>query len=70
MQTPLLIIGNKNYSSWSLRAWLLLKAFEIDFDEQLIELLHSSSKQILDEHAPTGKVPVLVYGQGDNKVTV
>lgn len=70
MQTPLLIIGNKNYFSWSLRAWLLLKAFEIDFDEQLIELLHSSSKQILDEHAPTGKVPVLVYGQGDNKVTV
>ncbi|MBH0086979.1 glutathione S-transferase family protein [Psychrobacter sp. SCQQ22] len=69
-QKPLLIIGNKNYSSWSLRAWLLLKAFDIDFDEQLIELLHPSSTQILDEHAPTGKVPVLVYGQGDDKVTV
>ncbi|PYE37933.1 glutathione S-transferase family protein [Psychrobacter fozii] len=69
-QEPLLIIGNKNYSSWSLRAWLLLKAFDIDFDEQLIELLHPSSKKILDEHAPTGKVPVLVYGQGDDKVTV
>ncbi|MBH0097179.1 glutathione S-transferase family protein [Psychrobacter sp. NZS113] len=69
-QKPLLIIGNKNYSSWSLRAWLLLKAFDIDFDEQLIELLHPSSKQTLEDHAPTGKVPVLVYGQGDNKVTV
>ena len=70
MQKPLLIIGNKNYSSWSLRAWLLLKAFNIDFDEQLIELFHSSATPILNEHAPTGKVPVLVYGQGDEKVTI
>ena len=74
MQKPLLIIGNKNYSSWSLRAWLLLKAFNIDFDEQLIELFHPSATATLNEHAPTGKVPVLVYGQdNDNnsdKVTV
>ena len=74
MQKPLLIIGNKNYSSWSLRAWLLLKAFNIDFDEQLIELFHPSATALLNEHAPTGKVPVLVYGQdNDNnsdKVTV
>ena len=70
MQKPLLIIGNKNYSSWSLRAWLLLKAFNIDFDEQLIELFHSSATPILNEHAPTGKVPVLIYGQGDEKVTI
>ena len=74
MQKPLLIIGNKNYSSWSLRAWLLLRAFNIDFDEQLIELFHPSATAILNEHAPTGKVPVLVYGQdNDNnsdKVTV
>lgn len=70
MKKPLLIIGNKNYSSWSLRAWLLLKAFNIDFDEQLIELFHSSATPILNEHAPTGKVPVLVYGQGDEKVTI
>ena len=70
MQKPLLIIGNKNYSSWSLRAWLLLKAFNIDFDEQLIELFHSSATPILNEHAPTGKVPVLTYGHGDEKVTI
>jgi len=70
MQKPLLIIGNKNYSSWSLRAWLLLKAFNVDFDEQLIELFHPSATSILDEHAPTGKVPVLVYGENDDKVTV
>ena len=70
MKKPLLIIGNKNYSSWSLRAWLLLKAFNIDFDEQLIELFHSSATPILNEHAPTGKVPVLTYGHGDEKVTI
>ena len=70
MQTPLLIIGNKNYSSWSLRAWLLLKAFEIKFDEQSIELFDKSALPVLKEHAPTGKVPVLVSGEGDNKVTV
>jgi glutathione S-transferase len=70
MQKPLLIIGNKNYSSWSLRAWLLLKAFGVDFNEQLIELFHPSATSILDEHAPTGKVPVLVYGENDDKVTV
>ncbi len=73
-QKPLLIIGNKNYSSWSLRAWLLLKAFDVDFDEQLIELLHPSATQVLDEHSPTGKVPVLIYGQdkvnNSDKVTV
>lgn len=70
MQTPLLIIGNKNYSSWSLRAWLLLKAFEIKFDEQSIELFDKSALPVLKAHAPTGKVPVLVSGEGDNKVTV
>ena len=70
MQKSLLIIGNKNYSSWSLRAWLLLKAFNIDFDEQLIELFHPSAIPILNGHAPTGKVPVLVYGQDDEKVTI
>mgnify|MGYP003636346461 FL=1 len=70
MQKPLLIIGNKNYSSWSLRAWLLLKAFDVDFDEQLIELFHPSARPTLAANSPTGMVPVLVYGEGDEKVTV
>lgn len=70
MQKPLLIIGNKNYSSWSLRAWLLLKAFNVDFDEQLTELFDPSARPILEAHSPTGKVPVLVYGEGNEKVTV
>lgn len=70
MTKPLLIIGNKNYSTWSLRAWLLLKAFNVDFDEQLIELMHPSSRSTLAAHSPTGKVPVLVCGEGEQKITV
>ena len=60
MKKPLLIIGNKNYSSWSLRAWLLLKMFNVDFDEQSIALFSDSAKPILQAHSTTGKVPVLV----------
>ena len=60
MKKPLLIIGNKNYSSWSLRAWLLLKMFDVDFDEYPIALFSDSAKPILQAHSATGKVPVLV----------
>lgn len=70
MQKPLLIIGNKNYSSWSLRAWLLLKAFDVDFDEQSIELFEPSAIPILKANSPTGKVPVLIQEAGHpNEVT-
>ena len=65
-----LIIGDKNYSTWSLRAWLLLKGFEIDFDEQPIELFEASAKPILEAYSPTGKVPVLVHfndNEGNDK---
>ncbi len=70
MKKPLLIIGNKNYSSWSLRAWLLLKAFDVDFDVQSIELFDPSAKPILSAHSPTGSVPVLISEQSEGKVTV
>lgn len=70
MEKPLLIIGNRNYSSWSLRAWLLLKAFNVDFDEQIVELFHPSARPTLETHSPTGKVPILVYGEKDRKSVV
>ncbi len=70
MEKPLLIIGNKNYSSWSLRAWLLLKAFDIDFDEQCIELFDDSALPILNANSPTGKVPVLIESQGNDKAII
>lgn len=55
-----LIIGNKNYSSWSLRAWLALKAFNIPFTEIKLNLFSDQFYRELAKHSPTGKVPVLV----------
>ena len=55
-----LIIGNKNYSSWSLRPWLLLKQFKVDFDEIRIPLYLENSKAELLKHSPSGKVPALI----------
>lgn len=58
---PTLILGNKNYSSWSLRAWLMLHAFGVDFDEIMIKLLHESNQEVLAKFTPLGKVPVLLH---------
>jgi glutathione S-transferase len=55
-----LIIGNKNYSSWSLRPWLLLHAFDLPFSEQLIPLYRRDTLEQLARHTPCGKVPVLI----------
>jgi glutathione S-transferase len=57
-----LVIGNKNYSSWSLRPWLALKQAGIAFDEVRIPLYEPRSKSALLEHSPAGKVPVLHDG--------
>ena len=57
-----LIIGNKNYSSWSLRPWIALKVKGIPFDERVIPLYEPGSREQVLKHAPTGKVPVLIDG--------
>ncbi len=54
-----LIIGNKNYSSWSLRPWLLLSAFDIEFQEIRIALMVEVYKQEILKYNSAGKVPVL-----------
>lgn len=58
----LLFVGNKNYSSWSLRAWLALKVLGIPFEEKYIPLYRADSKARILEHSPSGKVPCLVDG--------
>ncbi|ABD88878.1 glutathione S-transferase family protein [Rhodopseudomonas palustris] len=59
----ILVIGNKNYSSWSLRPWLALKATDIAFDEVVIPLYTGAAdKQRILDVSPAGKVPVLVDG--------
>lgn len=57
-----LIFGNKNYSSWSLRPWLVLKHFNIPFDEDMVMLDGKGWKEALRKKSPSGKVPVLVDG--------
>mgnify|MGYP001828822935 CR=1 FL=1 len=54
-----LIIGNKNYSSWSLRPWLLLKHFDIPFEEVRIPLFTDGFEVTLAQYTDAGKVPVL-----------
>jgi glutathione S-transferase len=58
----LLVIGNKNYSSWSLRPWIAMKVFGIPFDEKRILLDRPGTKQEILRHSPAGKVPCLVDG--------
>ncbi|MDA0707533.1 MAG: glutathione S-transferase family protein [Proteobacteria bacterium] len=57
-----LIIGNKNFSTWSLRGYLALKHAEVDFDEIIISLRPSHDKETLKKLTPAGKVPALIHG--------
>src|SRR5680860_607566 len=54
-----LVIGDKNYSSWSLRPWLALKSCGIPFEEERIRLRQADSKAEIFRHSPSGKVPAL-----------
>ena len=57
-----LYIGNKNYSTWSLRAWVLMKALDIAFEEQRIVLYQPDSQAKLRAISPSGRVPCLHDG--------
>jgi glutathione S-transferase len=57
-----LYIGNKNYSSWSLRGWLMLKESGLAFDEVLIPLDQPNTKTELLRLSPSGRVPALKHG--------
>lgn len=58
----LLVIGNKNYSSWSLRPWIALKVLGVPFDEKRIALRRPETKAEILRHSPAGRVPVLEDG--------
>ena len=57
-----LIIGNKNYSSWSLRPWLLMKELNIDFNETRVALFTDTTTEKLSKYDSDHKVPVLLDG--------
>ncbi len=57
-----LIIGNRNYSSWSLRAWLAMRMAGLAFEEILIQLDQPDTASRIREYSPAGRVPVLRHG--------
>lgn len=57
-----LVIGNKNYSTWSLRSWLLMRVKDIPFDEVLLPLETDEFEQNIHAYSPSGRVPVLIDG--------
>ena len=60
MARPRLVIGNKNYSSWSLRGWLVLVKAGIDFEEVPISLFAEGYQEEIRRYSPAGRVPVYV----------
>ena len=58
-----LVIGNKNYSSWSLRSWLLMRVADISFGEVLLPLDTDEFEQKIHDYSPSGCVPVLIEGK-------
>lgn len=54
-----LVLGDRNYSSWSLRPWLLLRMFQIAFDEIDVDIYSTGARDRILAHVPSGKVPAL-----------
>ena len=58
-----LIIGNRNYSSWSLRGWLFLREPGLDFEVERVPLFTEGFRERILPYNPTGRVPALVDGE-------
>lgn len=61
-----LITANRNYSSWSLRPWVLMKALDIAFEDRIEPFVLLDNYDVFREFSPTGQVPVLL----DDKQTI
>jgi glutathione S-transferase len=57
-----LVIGNKNYSSWSLRPWIAMKTMGLPFEEVVIPMNLPNTRAEMLKHSPTGLVPTLIDG--------
>src|SRR5260370_42441965 len=56
-------LGNRNYSSWSLRPWLVLKQTGAPFDEEVIPLSEPTSRSTVLRFSPSGRVPALKHNE-------
>jgi glutathione S-transferase len=65
-----LVIGNRNYSSWSLRPWLLLRSTGLPFEEELLHFGLPDWKRRVTAISPARKVPVLLHRLDGETVTV
>jgi glutathione S-transferase len=63
MSELVLTIGNRNYSSWSLRPWLLMKHLGLDFDERVLPLDTPEFARAVASTSPTRRVPALRHGE-------
>jgi glutathione S-transferase len=63
MSAFILVIGNKNYSSWSLRPWLAMKMADVPFQELVIPLRQDATVAEIARHSPGGRVPALRHGE-------
>ena len=61
--TYTLITANRNYSSWSLRPWVLMKALGIPFEDRVEPFRQAVNYEAFRAFSPTGQVPVLVHGE-------
>jgi len=57
-----LLIGNRNYSTWSLRPWLVLRHFELGFEDEVLLLSGPGWRENIAARSPTGKLPLLIDG--------
>jgi glutathione S-transferase len=62
MPSLTLVIGNKTYSSWSFRPWLLLKHLALPFEEIVVPLYEAGTPDAIRRYSAAGKVPVLIDG--------
>ncbi|WP_374308337.1 glutathione S-transferase family protein [Methylocella sp.] len=58
-----LVIANKAYSSWSFRPWILMRQFEIPFEEAVVPLGRPQTRAEMLRHSPAGKCPILKDGE-------
>ena len=63
MSVRVLVVGNKNYSSWSLRPWLAMKLLGLEFEERRVSLYVPGAKERLLGYSPAAKVPILIDGE-------
>lgn len=66
----MLIVGTKEWSSWSLRPYLALKAIGVAFEEEVIRLNHDSTTAEVQRRSPSGRVPLLKIAENGREIAV